>query len=83
MPLVRAVCGLLTMLYIALVLMASFFFVRTQIVEGFNLWEAVLNAACLVPMWWLISMQGRIALYGELSTGQGLFAARQTSPRNS
>jgi len=77
MPLVRIVCGLLTLRYIVLVATASFFFVRSQWDVGFDAWEAIVSFACVMPLWWLISVQGRIAIYGELSTEHGLFAPRQ------
>ena len=78
MPLVRVICGLLTVAYCFMVAVSSVIFVRSQIAEGFHLWEFLAQVGYLVIMWWVISMQGRIALYGEFGTEFGLFAPRQS-----
>jgi hypothetical protein len=75
MPFVRFVSGLLAVAYCAIVAGSCVSFVRTS--DRFNVWEILGQAFFVLIMWWVISMHGRIAIYGEFTTEIGMFAPRQ------
>jgi hypothetical protein len=67
MPLVRTVCGVLSVLYIAIVVLSTVFVIQSQLRDGVNFLGLIAHAFSLLVMWWLISVQGRIALYGDFT----------------
>lgn len=82
MTLVRVVCGVLTLIYLLAIAAGSTACLRSQINSGFNAWETLSQLAVIWLAWWLISMQGRIALHGEFDVGIGLFAPKQKTSNN-
>ena len=67
-PLVRVISGLFTLMVLLLAIGSTVAVGWLQVRDGFEVWECVNQATRLIVFWWLISVQGRIALRGEFST---------------
>lgn len=67
-PLVRAISGLFAFVVLLLAIASTAAVGWLQIRDGFQIWDCLSHVLSLVVFWWLISVQGRIALRGEFST---------------